>query len=64
MLCSNCLDKGKEVDMEHVKGVRDYHNPADQHGHGQDVVCGFICNSCGAADDCDGSCKEPPELES
>lgn len=56
MICAQCFDGGHgEIDMRHMTGVIDYHDPGASHGHGQQETCWLECPKCGAQDDCNDS---------
>lgn len=54
MICAQCFDDGKgEIDMVHLEGVIDFHDPGASHGHGQRETCWYECPVCKYVSDCD-----------
>ncbi len=63
MICAECSDKGKPVDMEHVEGEEVYHDPSAYNGAGFRKTCAYYCPVCGSESDCDGHMQEDLEQE-
>lgn len=60
--CPECALNGTISEMEATTSTQDYHDPADEHGHGQQEVPIWACNT--------PNCNhteyreiEPPEFE-
>ena len=56
--CKNCP---KNIEMKHGDGEWPFHHPGSEDGAHYEEGCFFQCPKCGKLEECDGSCKEPPD---
>lgn len=53
MMCPRCDENGRQVDMELETWVKDFHDPGDYYGHGQQTGFVWVCETCDYEIECD-----------
>lgn len=53
MICPVCEKHNKEIEMEVVEVVKDFHNPSDRFGHGQYTFQVLVCPKCDHEEECE-----------